>query len=131
MFKTFTLPKFMSLVFISVGLFLLCSNLFKKLTWEKATGIVKELKRKKDEKTQRYPLVEFRIASGELVQVAIKQSSNRFHYKKGEDIPIMYSKDDYRKAQINSVVWIFGFPSIFILCGVIALFIPDDIWYRT
>ncbi|MFK7936536.1 MAG: DUF3592 domain-containing protein [Saprospiraceae bacterium] len=127
----FTYPKIIFTVFIGLGLFLLTTNVIRQLTWEKATGIVREVKERKDDRNQFYPLVEFKTNTGAVVAVAIKQSSNRFHYQVGEQIPIIYPVANFKKAKINSSGWVYGFPLIFIILGIIGMMIPSELWYKS
>ena len=131
MLKKLTLPKIICLVFIGLGIYLLTANLIKQLRWEKTTGVVLEVKEKENSTNQFYPLVEFITATGEKVNVEIVQSSNRFYYKKGEDIPIIYPVDDFKEAEINSIGWVYGFPALFIGIGIIGFLIPSKAWYTS
>ncbi|MCI5056208.1 MAG: hypothetical protein MRY83_08870 [Flavobacteriales bacterium] len=127
--KIFTIPKITCIIFVCVGLYILTNNIIKQLNWEKTTGIVVEVKEKKNSSNQFYPMVEFKTNIGEIVKVEINQSSNRFYYGKGEDIPVIYPENDFKKAEINSIGWVYGFPLIFIVLGIIGFMIPSDLWY--
>ena len=125
----YTLPKIMCILFIGIGLYFLITNIIKQLTWTSTTAVVLEVKERKDDSNQFYPLVEFQTETGKKVQVEIKQSSNRFYPEKGEEIAIIYSSDNFKQAAINSKGWVFGFPLIFISVGIIGFFIPSDWWH--
>ena len=90
-----TLPKIICILFTCVGCWIFANNLMRQLNWEKTIGIVIEVKEKKNSSNQFYPLVEFKTKTGEIVKVEINQSSNRFYYRKGEDIPVIYPRYDF------------------------------------
>ena len=124
-----SLPKIVFTVFIAIGVGLLISNIYKQLSWKKTSGLVLEVLEKEDESNQFYPLVKFQLSTGEEVEVEVRQSSNRGYYEKGESIPLIYPKLDYQDAEIDSIVWVYGFPAFFIILGGLAFFIPEDLWY--
>ena len=127
--RKLSLPKILFTIIIATGVYLLLSNIYKQFSWEKTTGLVLEVLEKEGESNQFYPRVKFQLNTGEEVEVEVQQSSNRGYYEKGESIPLIYPKLDYQDAEIDSFVWVYGFPSFFIILGVIGLFIPEDLWY--
>ena len=126
----FTLPKTICIIFTCIGLFILTTNIVKQVNWEKTIGIVVEVKEKENSSKQFYPVVEFKTNIGEIVEIEIKQSSNRFYYQKGEEIPIIYPKNNFKKAEINSIGWVYGFPLIFVVIGMIGFIIPSNLWHK-
>jgi len=124
--KEWNFLHIMALIFIVVGLGLLMKNLILLNTGITTEGKVVDIKKK--EPTSRtttstlYHVVTFNLENGESHTLElIKQSSSRLiTYNVGDKINLVYPKDDYKKVQINSFSWIYGFPGIMILMGMIA-----------
>ncbi len=129
--ELFTTPKILFIIFIGFGICILATNMVRQLSWETTTGVVLEVKERIKNKNQFYPVVEFKTETGENVQVEIKQSSNRFFYRKGDNIPIIYPNKKFKKAKINSKGWTYGFPFLFIVLGLIGFLFPSSVWHKS
>ncbi|MFK8102611.1 MAG: DUF3592 domain-containing protein [Saprospiraceae bacterium] len=122
------LPALVCYSFICFGMIYLANNIFLGFNWNATTGIVVEVKARPEKKNQFYPIVAFTNHLGKQSSATILQSSNRFFYQEGEEIPILYNPEDSSEARINSMGWRYGFPIFFALLGFIALYLPPDFW---
>ena len=129
MLKPLTLPRIMGLICIAIGFYILGANIIKQLSWEKSTGIVLEVRENGERSNQFYPLAEWITARGDTVSTEILQSSNRFYYEEGDQIPVIYPQDNIKAAEINFIGWTLGVPLFFIVMGIIAILLPATGWY--
>lgn len=114
-----------SLVFIGVGSWLLNSNLKVAANGVETTGTVTDIKIKSnsDGGDSYFPIVQFTLEDGESYTHQLKQSSSSGAYRVGDPILLIYEKGNKETVRINSVFWLYGFPSIFIGAGVLFIVI--------
>ncbi len=115
------------LLFVIVSLYWLNKNIQLVKNGESVNGIVVGIGQKWDDdgsesKLYYYPIVKFtdRFEQEHTVEVS-NQLSNPSFYDVGDDIAIVYPKGDVNGAYINSVWWIYVFPSIFLGLGLLVL----------
>ena len=121
----------MALIFLVIGFGILLKNLFMLNTGIHTEGtVVNIIKRKstgfKPATTYTYhPEVTFKLENGasQTVSISDQSTNRRMSYHVGDKIKLIYPKDDYKKVQINSFSWIYGFPGIMILVGTIGWFL--------
>lgn len=124
--RDWNLLLIMALIFIVVGLGLLVKNLVLLNTGITTEGeVIDIIKKKGTSRTTTstlYPVVTFNLENGEprTVNLSRQSSSRIISYRVGDKIKLVYPKDDYKKVQIHSFVWIYGFSGIMILMGIIG-----------
>lgn len=105
------------------GLYFLSSKLKLNKTGEKVKGIVVEIgkERNSDHEMMYYPIVKFsdKLGKEHTVRMLIQYSSPTWSV--GDAIDLIYPKGDVKSVGINSIFWIYIFPSIFILVGLFWL----------
>lgn len=120
--KLFT--ALIGLIFFCVGSYMLNSNIELSNRGEKTKGIVMEIgeERNSDGDLMYYPIVKFSDKWGkEYIVPVSSERSNPIGYDVGDSISLIYHRNNPASVRINTVFWMYIFPSIFILGGLLAL----------
>jgi|LSQX01.2.fsa_nt_gb hypothetical protein len=70
------------------------------------------------------PEISFTTQRGENVRVQLAKSTNYPVYSIGDKVGIIYSQVDPKEVLVDSIFNKYGFPMIFIVVGVLCLFLP-------
>ena len=116
------LPLIISIIFIGLGSYLLKDNLMVLANGIQTTGKVIGLKANTDSDgdTTYCPKVQFKLTSGRTYTHQLTQCSNP-PYKIGDSIPLIYIENNVQKVRINTTLWLYAFPGLFIGLGLIFL----------
>jgi hypothetical protein len=113
-----------SLVFITIGVFLLKSNIELANKGIKTEASVIDYRRDISGKSVVYkPVVEFTLTNGETIQSISDTGSSGRPYDIGQKIGIIYMEGDPDNFVIDSFFQVYGFPGIFALAGCLVLFL--------
>jgi uncharacterized membrane protein len=111
-----------SLVFITIGVFLLKSNIELANNGIKTEASVIDYRRDMSGKSVIYkPVVEFTLTNGETFQTISDTGSSGRPYNIGQKIGIIYMEDDPDNFVIDSFFQVYGFPGIFAFAGILVL----------
>ena len=122
-----TFPNLMGLATIMIGFIIFGINVYQHFKWNKTTATIIEFKEKEDEH-QFIPILEFEGQFGEFRIEPALMSSNKWRYKVGDTIPIIYSDDPSVRPKIHTFNWVF-WPLIFPILGFIMILLPSDAVY--
>jgi len=112
-----------SLLFIAVGTFILLNNIKKLKEWEKTKATVVDYVKSRSEGQIMYSEVVSFIANGKKIEAVNRSDQVSSPFKINEKIDIVYNPLNNNKIMIISLFRVYIFPMIFILLGLLSLFI--------
>ena len=112
-----------SLLFIAVGTFILLNNIKKLKEWRRTKATVVDYVKSRSEGQIMYSEVVSFIANGKKIEAVNRSDQVSSPFKINEKIDIVYNPLNNNKIMIISLFRVYIFPMIFILLGLLSLFI--------
>lgn len=121
---TIILCSFLGVILLLIGISLMSKTI--KMTNRGITveAQVSNIKVSRTSKTTSYtPEVKFKTLTGDTVSVSLNKYTGRSPYSVGDNVSIIYLQDDPKTIILDSFFNKYGFPVIFIVVGILCLFI--------
>ncbi|HEY8500086.1 MAG TPA: DUF3592 domain-containing protein [Clostridia bacterium] len=121
---TIILFSLFGILFLIIGISMLSKTVKMANRGISVAAQVSNVKVSKSSNSTSYtPEVTFKTLAGDTVSVTLNKSTNRPAHSVGDKVNIIYLEDDPKTIIVDSFFDKYGFPIIFIVAGIICLFI--------